>query len=58
MPILCVDYRLAPENPYPLPLEDCHTGLAWLRDHATKLKIDPARIWVIGDSAGGGLSAG
>ncbi|WP_166459356.1 alpha/beta hydrolase [Amycolatopsis pithecellobii] len=53
-----VDYRLAPETPYPGPLDDCHRGLRWVRDHSTELGIDPARVGVFGVSAGGGLAAG
>jgi acetyl esterase/lipase len=52
-----VDYRLAPETPYPGPLEDCYRGLRWTFDHADELGIDPARIGVTGTSAGGGLAA-
>ncbi|KAL2824213.1 Alpha/Beta hydrolase protein [Aspergillus cavernicola] len=58
VPMLCVDYRIAPEHRYPVPLEDCYTALTWLRDHATELKVDLTRIGVTGDSAGGGLAAG
>lgn len=53
-----VDYRLAPETPYPGPLQDCHDGLAWVHRHAQSLGIDPARIGIGGASAGGGLAAG
>lgn len=53
-----VDYRLAPETPYPGALDDCHRALAWMRGHADELGIDPARIGVFGVSAGGGLAAG
>ena len=52
------DYRLAPEHPYPTPLEDCYAGLQWLVDHAESLGIDPDRVAAYGMSAGGGLAAG
>jgi acetyl esterase/lipase len=52
-----VEYRLAPETPYPGPLEDCYRGLQWTVDHAEELGVDPARIGVTGLSAGGGLAA-
>jgi acetyl esterase/lipase len=52
-----VDYRLAPETPYPGPLEDCYAGLAWTFEHADELGIAPDRIGVTGSSAGGGLAA-
>jgi acetyl esterase/lipase len=58
VPMLSVDYRLAPENPHPTLLEDCYTGLTWLRNHAAELNVDPTRIGVMGESAGGGLAAG
>jgi acetyl esterase/lipase len=52
-----VEYRLAPETPYPGPLEDCYQGLRWTHEHAAELGIDPDRIGVRGVSAGGGLAA-
>jgi acetyl esterase/lipase len=53
-----VDYCLAPENPYPDPLEDCYSALKWLASQAEKIGVNPARIAVGGASAGGGLAAG
>lgn len=56
--VLSVEYRLAPEDPYPAPLEDCYSGLQWAVENAATLGIDPARLIISGGSAGGGLCAG
>jgi acetyl esterase/lipase len=52
-----VEYRLAPETPYPGPLEDCYTGLKWVYDNADELGVDRSAIGIAGISAGGGLAA-
>ena len=52
-----VEYRLAPETPYPGPLEDCYAGLKWSHDNADELGIDRNKIGITGVSAGGGLCA-
>jgi acetyl esterase/lipase len=55
--LVSVDYRLAPETPYPGPLHDCYAGLRWAYEHAAELGLDAARIGISGVSAGGGLAA-
>ena len=56
--VASVEYRLAPEHPFPAPLDDCYTALKWLAGCTDQFSINPKRIAIGGASAGGGLAAG
>ena len=56
--VASVDYRLAPEHPHPVPVEDCYAALNWLSGNRRRLQIDAEPLIVAGASAGGGLAAG
>lgn len=53
-----VEFRRAPENPHPVPVEDCYAGLEWMAAHADELGFDPGKLVIFGGSGGGGLAAG
>ncbi len=55
--VIAVDYRLAPETKAPGAVEDCYSALKWLHEHAEELGVDPGRIAIGGESAGGGFTA-
>ncbi|KAM5363294.1 hypothetical protein ACJA88_013605 [Fusarium oxysporum] len=56
VPFLAVDYRLAPEHPHPIPVNDIYAALHWLVTHSQELGVDGSRIGIMDDSAGGGLA--
>lgn len=58
VPIFSVNYRKAPENPHPTPTADVYAALIFVQEHAAQLNIDPGRIAIMGESAGGGIAAG
>jgi acetyl esterase/lipase len=54
---VAVQYRLAPEHPYPAAVEDCYAGLKWVKEHGAEIGVDTNRVGIGGPSGGGGLAA-
>lgn len=57
IPVVSANYRFAPDHPFPAALDDVRSAWEWMHDHADELGVDPARIAIGGESAGGGLAA-
>ncbi|THV08775.1 alpha/beta hydrolase, partial [Nocardioides caeni] len=57
VPVLAIDYRVGPEGVFPAAFDDAESALRWVHEHADRLGVDPQRIGVAGDSAGGNIAA-